>query len=40
MLAVGTITPGVSFIINANTTANSTTLVATDVSVVSYMIVN
>lgn len=40
MLAVGTITPGTSFVINANTTANATTLVATDVSVVGYFIIN
>jgi hypothetical protein len=40
ILAVGTIVAGTSFDINANTTANSGTLVVTDVSVVSYMIVN
>lgn len=40
MLSVGTITGGTSFVINALTTANSTTNVSTDVSVVGWMIIN
>ena len=40
MLSVGTIVAGTSFIINALTTANSTTNVATDVSVIGWMIIN
>lgn len=40
MLSVGTISAGTSFVINALTTANSTTNVATDVSVVGWMIIN
>ena len=40
MISVGTITAGVSFVINALTTANSTTNVAADVSVIGWMIIN
>lgn len=40
MLSVGTITGATSFVINALTTANSTTNVAADVSVVGWMIIN
>lgn len=40
MLSVGTIVANTSFVINALTTANSTTNVATDVSVVGWMIIN
>lgn len=40
MLSVGTITAGVSFVINAATTASATTLVGTDVSVVNWEIIN
>lgn len=40
MLAVGTITAGTSFVIHACTTASSTTDVATDVSVVGWMLIN
>lgn len=39
-LSVGTISNGVSFIINAALTATATSLATTDVSVVGYMIVN
>jgi hypothetical protein len=39
-LSVGTITAGTSFVINAALTATATSLATTDVSVVSYMIVN
>lgn len=40
MISVGTITPSTSFVINALTTADSSTNVATDVSVVGWMIIN
>lgn len=40
MLSVGTIVAGTSFVINALTTANSTTNVSTDVSVIGWMIIN
>jgi hypothetical protein len=40
MLSVGTITASTSFVINALTTANSTTNVTTDVSVIGWMIIN
>ncbi len=40
ILYVGTITGGTSFVIHAGTTASATTDVATDVSVVGWMIIN
>lgn len=40
MLSIGTIVAGTSFVINALTTANSTTNVASDVSSVGWMIIN
>ena len=40
MLTVGTITPATSFVIRASTTASATTDVASDVSVVGWMIIN
>lgn len=40
MLSVGTITAGVSFVINALTTANLSTLVTNDISTVSWEIIN
>lgn len=40
MLSVGTIVAATSFVINANTTANSGTNVATDVSSIGWMIIN
>lgn len=40
ILGVGTVSNGVSFVINAYLTASSAALATTDVSVVSYMIVN
>lgn len=39
-LTIGTITGGTSFVINAVTTATATTLVATDVSSIGWMIIN
>jgi hypothetical protein len=40
MITVGTIVAGTSFVISAKTTANSGTDVATDVSVIGWMIIN
>lgn len=39
-LSIGTVSAGTSFVINALTTANSTTNATTDVSVVGWMIIN